>query len=130
MLVTRLCKLPALTAVGLSVIAMLGIAAPSAAAVVTPSPAAPVVLPSTIEDMPSYQPQTFCDPVDKPGAVALGALLTATYHDTSVVDISRSCSSETGTSEHKDGRALDWGAYYKNTQQVAEVHAVFAWLFA
>ena len=89
-----------------------------------------MVLPATIEDMPSYQPQTFCDPVGKPGVVALGALLTATYPDTSVIDIARSCPSESGTSEHKDGRALDWGAYYKNPQQVAEVQAVFAWLFA
>ena len=117
------------TAAGLTMTAMLGFATTSSAAVVR-TPAAAVVLPTAIEDMPSYQPQTFCDPVDKPGPVALGALLTATYPDTSVVDISRSCSSESGTSEHKDGRALDWGAYYKNTQQVAEVHAVFAWLFA
>ena len=124
-------RLPALTAaVGLSVTAMLGFASPSATAAVPRMPAASVALPTEIEDMPSYQPQSFCDPVDKPGLVALGALLTATYPDTSVVDISRGCASESGTSEHKDGRALDWGANYKNPQQVAEVHAVFAWLFA
>ena len=80
--------------------------------------------------MPSYQPQTFCDPVAKPGVVAFGALLTATYPDTTVVDIARSCASESGSSEHKDGRALDWGANYKNPQQLAEVQQVFSWLFA
>jgi hypothetical protein len=101
-----------------------------ASALVPKLPTAPVVLPAAIEGMPSYQPQVICDPVAKPGVVALGGLLTATYPDTTVVDIARSCTSEAGTSEHKDGRALDWGANYKNTQQVAEVHAVFSWLFA
>jgi hypothetical protein len=105
-------------------------AAPSAAAVVPRTPAAPVTLPVGIEDMPAYQPQTVCDPVTKPGITALGALLTATYPDTSVASTARSCASESGTSEHKDGRALDWAANYQNPQQVAEVHAVFSWLFA
>jgi hypothetical protein len=102
---------------------------PAASAAVA-LPHAPVALPSSIEGMPDYQPQTFCDPVDKPGPKALGALLTATYQDTSVIDISRGCTSESGTSEHKDGRALDWGANVKNAQQVKEVQTVFSWLFA
>jgi len=117
-------------ALSLSVSTMLGLASAPAAAVTPRTPAAPVAVPAAIEDMPSYQPQSFCDPIAKPGVVALGALLTTTYPDTSVIDIARSCPSESGTSEHKDGRALDWGAYYKNPQQVAEVQAVFAWLFA
>lgn len=91
-------------------------------------PKPPVALPTAIEPMPPYQPQTFCNPTDKPGVLAFGKLLTATYRDTSIVDISRPCG--TDTSEHYDGRALDWGAYYKNATQVAEVNAVFAWLFA
>ena len=101
-------------------------AVPARAVVVLPH--APVALPSAIEAPPPYQPQTFCDPVNKPGPVALGRLLTATYPDTTVVDISRPCASD--TSEHYDGRALDWGAYYKNPKQVGEVNAVFSWLFA
>ena len=115
---------------GLASVTMLGVGTQAASALAPRMPAAPVVLPTAIEDMPSYQPQTFCDPVAKPGPASLGALLTATYPDTTVIDIARSCSSESGTSEHKDGRALDWGAYYKNPQQLAEVKAVFAWLFA
>jgi len=127
----RCTKLVAVAAtLGLSVTTLLGFASSSAAAAVPRTPAVAAVLPAAIEDMPSYQPQTFCDPIAKPGVVALGALLTATYPDTSVIDIARSCPSESGTSEHKDGRALDWGANYKNAQQVAEVKAVFAWLFA
>jgi len=115
---------------GLTMTSAAAFGSSSAAAVAPRTPATVVALPTAIEDMPSYQPQTFCDPVAKPGPAALGALLTATYPDTSVVSIARSCSSESGTSEHKDGRALDWGANYKNPQQVAEVQAVFAWLFA
>jgi hypothetical protein len=105
-------------------------AAPASAVLAPRLPAAPVALPAEIEDVPSYQPQTFCDPVAKPGVVAFGGLLTATYPDTTVVDIARSCTSESGSSEHKDGRALDWGANYDNPQQVAEVQQVFSWLFA
>ncbi len=112
-------------------VALVGAAvlAPTAAnaAVVTPRP--PVPLPAGIEPMPPYQPQTYCDPTDKPGVVAFGKLLTATYPGTTIVSISRPCG--TDTSEHYDGRALDWGGvYYKNAAQVAEVNAVFGWLFA
>ena len=91
-------------------------------------PKVPAVLPDDIEPMAPYQPQTFCDPHDKPGVVAFAKLLVATYTDTSIVDISRPCG--TDTSEHYDGRALDWGAYYKNPTQVQQVNAVFDWLFA
>ncbi|MBV9098119.1 MAG: hypothetical protein JO079_08675 [Frankiaceae bacterium] len=113
--------------VGVSALAPV-ILAPTAANAAVPAPRPPVTLPVGIEPMPPYQPQTFCDPHDKPGVVAFGALLMATYKDTSVVSISRPCG--TDTSEHYEGRALDWGVYYKNAAQVAEVNAVFGWLFA
>jgi hypothetical protein len=92
-------------------------------------PKAPVVLPAGIEVLAPYQPQTFCDPVDKAGVRAFGSLLTKTYPDTSIVDISRPCVAG-DISEHYDGRALDWGASYQNATQVKEVQTVFAWLFA
>lgn len=104
--------------------------ATAGAAVLPAMPAVPAALPVAVEDIPAYQPQTFCDPRDKPGVVAFGQLLTTTYLDTRVVGISRGCTSEQGTSEHKDGRALDWGVSSTNPAQVAEVHAVFSWLFA
>jgi hypothetical protein len=113
--------------VGLSALAPT-ILAPTTAFAAVPTPHSAVALPVGVEPMPPYQPQTYCDPKDKPGVLAFGQLLTATYHDTSVVSISRPCG--TDTSEHYDGRALDWGAYYQNATQVAEVNAVFAWLFA
>ena len=93
-------------------------------------PTAPVPLPTSVEPMSPYQPQTFCDPVDKPGVVAFGKLLTATYPGTSVVDISRSCDSESSTSEHKDGRALDWGVSVADPTQKAQGQALLKWLFA
>jgi hypothetical protein len=105
------------------------ILAPAAASAAVVTPRSPVPLPAGIEPMPPYQPQTYCEPTDKPGVVAFGKLLTATYAGTSIVSISRPCG--TDTSEHYDGRALDWGGvYYKNATQVAEVNAVFGWLFA
>jgi hypothetical protein len=117
-----------------ALVAALGTAAgatPAVSAAVLPAtPSLPVTLPAAVEDTPAYQPQTFCDPRDKKGVVAFGRLLTTTYPDTTVVDISRGCTSESGTSEHKDGRALDWGVSYKNPAQVKEVQAVFGWLFA
>jgi hypothetical protein len=120
----RLAQVLALAAVSATSTLLATTSADAAVAV----PRAPVALPAAIEAMPSYQPQTFCDPVDKPGPRAFATLLMGTYRDTSVVGISRACGSD--TSEHYDGRALDWGAYYKNTAQVKEVQAVFAWLFA
>src|SRR5690349_21651995 len=86
------------------VTALFTVMAPAASAVV---PTAPVTLPAAVEPMPPYQPQSFCDPVAKKGTVALGQLLTATYKATSIVDYTRPCG--TDTSEHYDGRAIDWG---------------------
>lgn len=113
----------------LAVVVGATVLAPTAANAAVPTPRPPVPLPVGIEPMPPYQPQTYCNPTDKPGVVAFGKLLTATYAGTSIVSISRPCG--TDTSEHYDGRALDWGGvYYTNAAQVAEVKAVFGWLFA
>jgi len=117
-------SLAALALSGL-VTAVLTVLAPAAFALV---PTAPVKLPAGIEQMPPYQPQRFCDPVDKPGVVAFGKLLTATYKDTTVVDISRPCG--TDTSEHYDGRALDWGVNVTNTTQRAQAGTVLKWLLS
>jgi hypothetical protein len=91
-------------------------------------PAAPVALPSAIEVMPPYQPQTICDPVVKSGTLALGTLLTKTYAGTSVIDYTRPCGSD--TSEHYDGRAIDWGVDHRVDKQRAQGKAFLQWLFA
>ena len=59
-----------------------------------------------IEDYAPYQPQTRCSPHAKPGAVALGRFLVQRYGG-ALGAISRACS-RTATSEHAEGRAVDW----------------------
>jgi hypothetical protein len=100
--------------------------APAAAFAVTPT--APVKLPSTIEIMPPYQPQTFCSPTVKPGTQALANKLTATYAGTAIVSLVRPCG--TDTSEHYDGRAIDWGVDHRNDKQRSQGKAFLSWLFA
>jgi hypothetical protein len=87
-----------------------------------------VDLPSDIEVLAPYQPQTFCDPVAKPGTLALAHLLTATYSGTSIVSLTRPCGSD--TSEHYDGRAIDWGVDHRNDKMRAQGKAFLDWLFA
>jgi len=91
-------------------------------------PHASVALPSDIEVLAPYQPQTFCDPVAKPGTLALAHLLTATYGGTSIVSLTRPCGSD--TSEHYDGRAIDWGVDHRNAKTRAQGKAFLDWLFA
>ncbi len=52
--------------------------------------------------------QDTCDPTEKPGAIALRTILLQNYPGTSNSGITRNCSIG-GTSEHKEGRAFDWG---------------------
>ena len=113
----------ALSALASAVITTL---APAAAFAVTPT--APVPLPGDIEVMPPYQPQTFCSPTVKPGTQALADKLTATYAGTAIVSLVRPCG--TDTSEHYDGRAIDWGVDHRNTTQQAQGKAFLHWLFA
>jgi hypothetical protein len=59
-----------------------------------------------IEDYAPYQPQTKCSPKAKPGAKAL--LRYVVHHFGGAAGgISRPCS-DASTSEHQEGRALDW----------------------
>jgi hypothetical protein len=91
-------------------------------------PHAHVDLPGDIEVLAPYQPQTFCDPVAKPGTRALAHVLTATYSGTSIVSLTRPCGSD--TSEHYDGRAIDWGVDHRNAKTRAQGKAFLDWLFA
>ncbi|MCK5799980.1 MAG: hypothetical protein KAI47_22475, partial [Deltaproteobacteria bacterium] len=60
-----------------------------------------------VDSLASYDPQTTCDPVAKPGVIAFRDLVLATYPCTGDSGIERACSVG-GTSEHKEGRAWDW----------------------
>ena len=101
-------------------------AVPSTAAPVPPTPSG---LPRAVEALQPYVGQIGCDPVAKPGARAFSALLLATYRDTSTLGIVRDCGVG-GPSEHKEGRAFDWGASASDDTQAAEVDALLDWLLA
>jgi len=88
------------------------------------SPAAPTFT-SGIDSYASYDGQTTCDPTEKPGVVAFMNLVLATYPCTSSSGITRSCSTG-GTSEHKEGRAWDWGLSYPHPA----ADSFLAWLLA
>ncbi len=115
----------------LSVLALgltVGGLAPAHAA--TPVPARPAGLPTAIEPLAGYVPANSCDPTAKPGTTALGTLLTATYPGTSYA-ISRTCGVDPlPTSEHYDGRAVDWMNSVRDTVQAAQAQAVIRWLTA
>ena len=61
-----------------------------------------------IEPLAGYQPQTTCSPVAKPGVVDLSKRLLKAFPTTRSLGIVRACSVG-GQSEHKEGRAFDWG---------------------
>jgi hypothetical protein len=82
-----------------------------------------------IEGYARYDPQTTCDPTPKPGTVALRNMLLSRYPNTQSFGISRACDVG-GTSEHKEGRAFDWGANVNNAAQRAAVDDFLANLFA
>lgn len=58
-----------------------------------------------VEDLASYEPTTRCAKAAKPGSTALGAWMVKKYGGTGGATL-RACSG--GTSEHEDGRAIDW----------------------
>jgi hypothetical protein len=82
-----------------------------------------------IEGYARYEGQTTCDPTPKPGTVALRNLLLSRYPNTVSFGISRACDVG-GVSEHKEGRAFDWGANVNNPAQRAAVDNFLAALFA
>lgn len=105
-------------------------AATSSTTVTAPAPAVPAGLPTTLEQLASYVPANSCDPKAKPGTTKLGELLTATYPGTTY-GISRTCGTDPlPTSEHYDGRAVDWMTSVRDPQGKANAQALIAWLFA
>ena len=107
---------------------------PSPAPARAPVPVAPVIpgaptrsLPAALDARTPYEAQLSCDPRDKPGVTAFAALMKNTYK-AGVTGISRYCQAD--TSEHYEGRALDWMLSVKDPQQKAVADSVVAWLSA
>jgi hypothetical protein len=101
---------------------------------VQPASAAPArarsSYPRAIEPLARYQPQTTCSPWAKPGVVDLSKRLLRAYPGTRSLGIVRACSAG-GRSEHKEGRAFDWGGLRASrAADRAKVRNFTTWLFA
>ncbi|MCW2812842.1 MAG: hypothetical protein JWN84_297 [Nocardioides sp.] len=85
------------------------LAALCAALLLTLLPSAPATAALPLEDYAGYQPASRCAPAAKPGAVELGRWLVRRHGGHA--SISRGCRrGSEGTSEHHEGRAVDWSA--------------------
>jgi hypothetical protein len=82
-----------------------------------------------IEGYARYEGQSTCDPLTKPGTLLMRDLLLARYPNTNSLGTSRACDVG-GTSEHKEGRAFDWGADVSDAADRASVEDFVAALMA
>jgi Domain of unknown function (DUF4214) len=105
------------------------VAAPAGAAELPPGPTAPAAAPNPIDAYVPYQGQSTCDPTVKPGARYLTDLLLSHYRVGRSSGITRACTVG-GQSEHKEGRAVDWGVNVANPAEKAAGDAFVHWLTA
>lgn len=98
--------------------------APAAQAIPSPPTKA---LPVALDVKTPYEGQVSCDPRPKPGLTAFAALMKVRYK-TGSIGTYRPCTSS--TSEHYDGRAMDWMLNVKNPTQRAVANSVVTWLTA
>jgi hypothetical protein len=80
-----------------------------------------------IEPLAGYQPQITCSPFAKPGVVSLSKRLLRAFPTTRSLGIVRACNIG-GTSEHKEGRAFDWGVNAYSVKDRARVARFMHWL--
>lgn len=97
-------------------------------AVAAADPVAPADAPRLTEGFAPYLPQVSCDPAVKPGMDALRNTLLAAYGGRDL-GITRVCDAG-GRSEHKEGRAWDWGLDASVPADKAIAGRFFEWLFA
>lgn len=115
-------RLPAIAALTCAAVAVpAGLA--QAAAPPPPTPTQP--LPSAVDVAMPYQPQTSCDLSTKPGVAAFASLMTRHYKRTEY-HTTRTCLGD--TSEHYDGRAMDWMLDASDSGDRAIADAVTTWL--
>ncbi|MCA1710552.1 MAG: peptidoglycan-binding protein [Actinobacteria bacterium] len=113
-----------LTLVTAAVLGVLVLAGPAFAALTNPT--SPAAAPAVVEGFSPYLPQTSCDPAAKPGTAALRTLLIQTYGGRDL-GITRNCGIG-ATSEHKEGRAFDWGLNVGVPEEAAIADAFLTWL--
>ena len=103
-----------------------------AALAATPNLPAPPPTPhenAAIEGLAPYQAQFFCRSTVEPGVKAFEKLVLTAYPSTRSDGDMRACD-DGGTSEHKDGRAWDWGADHRIAKDRADGKSLLKWLFA
>jgi peptidoglycan hydrolase-like protein with peptidoglycan-binding domain len=103
------------------------VGAPAAGAAVA-DPVAPVAAPEAVEGFTPYLPQVSCDPTLKPGVAALRTMLMSTYGGRDL-GVTRQCDVG-GLSEHKEGRAWDWGLSADDPADKAVAQQFLDWLLA
>jgi hypothetical protein len=111
-----------------SAVLAIALLATSIPAAVAAKPAKPSFGPG-IDPSPGYVGQRKCSPNAKPGVLAFQRLVMRAYPGTGYGSISRGCSIG-GTSEHKEGRAWDWGVNARKLSQKRAAEDLFEWLFA
>lgn len=82
-----------------------------------------------IEDYASYDGQTQCIGSEQPGVAAFKNLLLGAYPAARNLGIIRACGIG-GQSEHKEGRAWDFGVYANRPNEAAIAQEVINWLLA
>lgn len=82
-----------------------------------------------IDPYAAFEPQRICHPAAKPGAVALSDLILHAFPETQSYGISRDCDIG-GRSEHKEGRAFDWGVDANDPEERAIADALVDLLLA
>lgn len=82
-----------------------------------------------IEPYARHEPQTTCSPTPKAGTVVLRDALLAAHPQTRNLGIARACHIG-GRSEHKEGRAFDWGAYVHRPTEKASAERFLHQLMA
>ena len=90
-------------------------------------PRAPHRYTSAIEPLADYVGQSVCSPAAKKGTSAFANMLLRTYRNSRSLGISRACGTG-GVSEHKEGRAFDWGVSVHSARDRKSVKALFTWL--
>lgn len=81
------------------------------------------------EDYASYQPQTACRKAPRPGTLELAGWIDHRFAGGHAAASMRACDSG-GTSEHKDGRAIDWSMDATRKLERREVGRFLETLFA
>ncbi|MDQ1396586.1 MAG: hypothetical protein QOG64_1845, partial [Acidimicrobiaceae bacterium] len=83
-----------------------------------------------IEPLAVYQPQATCDPLAKPGVVGFRDLVLHSFPGGRDLGIGQVCDAPDGVSEHKEGRAFDFGVRVEDPAERAMAEQLLAWLFA